>query len=48
MEDFNKRFLKTLKLKEGREETLSKSIGFLQQKQLFEPLIEAIRNTSMS
>lgn len=48
MSDFNKRFLESIKLKESREETLSKSISFLQQKQLFDPLIEAIRNTSMS
>jgi len=47
-EDFNARFFSTIKLKEAKEETLSKSISFLQQKQLFEPLIEAIRNTSMS
>ena len=41
-------FFSTIKLKEEREETLSKSVQFLQNKQLFDPLIEAIRNTSLS
>ena len=48
MADFNERFLESIKLKEQREETLSKSVAFLQKKDVFDPLVEAIRNTSMS
>ena len=47
MEDLQTLSLKTQEaLMNG--EVMSKSIAFLQQKQLFNPLVEAIRNTSMS
>ncbi|CAI2366425.1 unnamed protein product [Moneuplotes crassus] len=44
MEAFQQKFFESI----DKKETISKSIAFLQQKQLFDPLIEAIRNTSMS